>query len=59
MSIYLKEDLIDEVTLMNKGGICTVLSFSEYASPIFAHRRPKWKTKSTCGCQDYQKSDCG
>ena len=40
MQIDLKEDLIVELTLMNKYGVITVLFFSKYASPIFAQRKP-------------------
>ena len=37
MPIHLKEDPIVEFALMHKYGIITVLPFSKYASPIFAH----------------------
>ena len=40
MPITLKEDLFVELALMHKYGIITVLSFSKYASPIFAQRKP-------------------
>ena len=40
MPIHLKEDLIFELALMHKYGIVTVLTFSKYASPIFAQRKP-------------------
>ena len=45
MPIHLKEDLIVELALMHKYGIITVLSFSKYASPIFAKRKPNWKLR--------------
>ena len=40
MPIHLREDLIVELFLMQKYGIITVLPFSNYASPIFAERKP-------------------
>ena len=42
MPIHLKEDLIVELALMH---IITVLSFSKYASPIFAQRKPNRKLR--------------
>ena len=45
MSIHLKEDLIVELALINKFGIITVLPFSNYASPIFAQRKPNGKLR--------------
>ena len=45
MPINLKEDLIVELALMHKYGIITVLSFSKYASPIFAQRKPNGKLR--------------
>ena len=45
MSINLKEDLIVELALMHKYEIITVLPFSKYASPIFAHRKPNGKLR--------------
>ena len=45
MPMHLKEDLIVELTLMQKYGIITVLPFSKYASPIFAQRRPNGKLR--------------
>ena len=45
MPIHLKEDLIVELALMHKYGIITVLPFSKYASPIFAHRKPNGKLR--------------
>ena len=45
MPILLKEDLIVELALMHKYGIITVLSFSKYASPIFAQRKPNGKIR--------------
>ena len=41
MQIHLEEDLIVELALMHRYGIITVLNFSNYASPIFAQRKPK------------------
>ena len=46
MPIHLKEDLIVELALMHKYGIITVLPFSNYASPIFAQRKPNGKLRS-------------
>ena len=43
--IHLKEDLFVELALMQKFGIITVLPFSEYASPIFAERKPNGKLR--------------
>ena len=40
MPIYLKEDLIVALALMQKYGIITVLRFSNYASLIFAQTKP-------------------
>ena len=45
MPVHLKEDLIVELALMHKYGIITVLSFSKYASPIFAQRKPNGKLR--------------
>ena len=45
MPIHLKEDLIDELAIMHKYGIITVLSFSKYASPIFSQRKPNGKLR--------------
>ena len=45
ISIRLKENLIVELALMHKYGIITVLSFSKYASPIFAQRKPNGKLR--------------
>ena len=45
MPIHLKEDLIVGLTLMHKCGIVKVLSFSKYASPIFAQRIPNGKLR--------------
>ena len=45
MPIHLKEDLIVELALMHKYGIITLLPFSEYASPIFAQRKPNGKLR--------------
>ena len=45
MPIHLKEDLIVQLALMHKYGIITVLPFSKYASPIFAHRKPNGKLR--------------
>ena len=45
MPIHPKEDLIVELALMHKYGVITVLPFSKYASPIFAHRKPNGKLR--------------
>ena len=45
MPIYLKEDLIVELALMQKYGITTVRPFPRYASPIFAQRKPNGKLR--------------
>ena len=45
MPIHLKEDLIVELALMQKYGIITVLTFSEYASPVSAQRKPNGKLR--------------
>ena len=45
MPIHMKEDLFVELALMHKYGIITVLPFSEYASPIFAQRKPNGKLR--------------
>ena len=40
MPIHLKEDVIVELAFLHKHGIITVLLLSNYASPIFAQRKP-------------------
>ena len=45
MPIHLKEDLIVELALMHKYGIITVVPFSNYASPIFAQKKPNGKLR--------------
>ena len=45
MPIHLEEDLIVDLALMHKHGIITELSFSKYASPIFAQRKPNGKIR--------------
>ena len=45
MPIHLKKDIIVELALMHKCGITTVLSFSKYASPIFAQRKSNGKLR--------------
>ena len=45
MPIHLEEDLIVEMALMHKYGIITLLPFSNYASPIFAQRKPNGKLR--------------
>ena len=45
MPIHLKEGLINELALMHKYGIITVLPFSKNASPIFAQRKPNGKLR--------------
>ena len=43
--IQMKEDLFVDLVLMHKYGIIAVLPFSEYASPIFAQRKPNGKLR--------------
>ena len=43
--INLKKDLTVELALMHRYGITTTLSFSKYASPIFAQRKPNGKLR--------------
>ena len=38
--INLKDDITVELSLLHRSGIITTLPFSEYASPIFAQRKP-------------------
>ena len=38
MPIHVKEDVLVELALMHKYGIITVLPYSKYASPQFAHK---------------------
>ena len=45
MSIHPKKDLFVELAHLHKYGIITVLPFSEYASPIFAQRKPNGKLR--------------
>ena len=45
MPIHLKEDLTNELALMHKYGIITVLPFLKYASAIFAQRKPNGKLR--------------
>ena len=45
MPIHLEEDLIVKLALKHKYGIVTVLSFSKYASPIFAQKKPNGKLR--------------
>ena len=45
MPIHFKEDLCVDLALKHKYGIITVLPFSEYASPIFAQRKPIGKLR--------------
>ena len=45
MPIYLKEDLLVEKALMHNYGIITVLTFSKYASPIYAQKKPNEKLR--------------
>ena len=40
-----KKDLIVDLALMHEYGIITVLLFSNYAGPIFAHRKPNGKLR--------------
>ena len=45
MPIHLKQDLNVELALMHNNVIITVLPFSEYASPIFAQKKPNGKLR--------------
>ena len=45
ITIHLTKDLIVESALMHKYRIITVLSFSKYASPIFAQKKPNGKLR--------------
>ena len=58
MPIHLKEDLIVESALMHKYEITTVLTFSKYASHIFAQRKPSGKLRLFFGSQENQQFDC-
>ena len=43
--INLKDDITVEFALIHRYGIITALPFSEYASPIFAQRKPKGRLR--------------
>ena len=43
--INLKNDILVELTLLQKYGIITTLPFSKYASPIFAEKKPNGKVR--------------
>ena len=43
--INLKDDILVELALLHKYGIITTLSFSKYASPILAQRKPSGKLR--------------
>ena len=43
--INLKEDIFVELALLHRYGIITTLPFSEYASPIFAQKKPNGKLR--------------
>ena len=43
--INLKDDILVELALLHKYGIITTLRFSNYASPIFAQRKPNGKLR--------------
>ena len=43
--VHLNEDLIIEHALIDKYEIITVLTFSKYASPVFAQRKPNGKLR--------------
>ena len=45
MPIHLKEDLINELALLHKYGIITVLLFSKYASRLFPQKKPNGKLR--------------
>ena len=44
-TIYLKENLIVQLAFMHKYEITTVLPFSNYATPVFARRKPNGKLR--------------
>ena len=43
--VNLKEDILVELALLHKYGIITTLPFSNYASPIFAQKKPNGKLR--------------
>ena len=43
--INLKDDILVELAFLHKYGIITTLTFSKYASPIFAQRKPNGKLR--------------
>ena len=43
--INLKEDILVELVMLHKYGIITTLSFSKYANPIFAQKKPNGKLR--------------
>ena len=43
--INLKEDILVELALLHRYGIITTLTFSKYASPIFAQKKPNGKLR--------------
>ena len=43
--INLRDDILVELALLHKYGIITTLTFSNYASPIFAQRQPNGKLR--------------
>ena len=43
--IILKDVILVEIALLRKYGIITTLTFSKFASPIFAQRKPNWKLR--------------
>ena len=43
--INLKDDILVDLALLHKYGIITTFSFSKYASPIFAQRKPNGKLR--------------
>ena len=43
--INLKEDILVKLALLQRYGIITTLSFSKYASPIFAQKKPNGKLR--------------
>ena len=43
--INLKEDILVELALLQRYGIITTLTFSKYASPLFAQKKPNGKLR--------------
>ena len=43
--VNIKEDILVELALLHKYGVITTLPFSEYASPIYAQKKPNGKLR--------------